>query len=276
MGLADISSRDAVLDAIDEYEDLGADAFLQRYGDGLSRALTIEYVSQNFAALPVLRVAHRVVAGELLSTEALSDLRAAKTTLESLGFRILGDAGPPARSAGARSGASRLAGTARGAGARRSPTERQATTAPDPRRSLLEWTMQPGELRTRRELASAFGASLHGVVDPSPRSSSVLVFAAASSALDGWTTDGQLYRLTGEGRRGDQTWTQGNQALLDHQQWPIRLFEECDEAWRPGGKRFEFIGSFRLDPDQPWTMERAADAEDVERAVICFRLRQLP
>lgn len=273
MGLAEITSRDAVLDAIDEYEDLGADAFLQRYGDGLSRELMIEYISQKFAALPVLRVAHRVITGDLLDPAELENLPAAKARLEALKFRVLGDVGPvrkTATRARATSGAARPASTRSRATTKEQPVQQ--------RRQVLQWKVQPDDLVTRRDLAKAYGATLHGVIDTSPRSESILVFAApAALHHDGWTADGQAYLLTGEGRRGDQSWTPGNQALVQHQVngWTVRLFEECDEPWRPGGKRYRYLGAFGLDPDQPWTNETISadpDTDEQERTVICFRL----
>lgn len=276
VGLADISSRDAVLDAIDEYEDLGAEAFLQRYGEGLSRDLHIEYISQKFAALPVIRVAHRVVAGELLEPGDLHDLAAVKDRLEALGFRVLGDVGPVRRAGSVRSSAGQSTRTTRAASPRRSRPETREPAVREQRRSLVDWTVPPDDLRTRRELASAFGATSNGVIDTSPRSQSVLAFAspAASTTLDGWMSGRDAYRLTAEGRRGDQTWTAANQALLQHRErgWTVRLFEECEEAWRPGGKRYRYVGAFTLDADQPWTTDRAPDADDKDRSVICFRL----
>ncbi len=274
MGLGEITSRDAVLDAIDEYEDLGADAFLERYGSGLSTSMTIEYVGRRFAALPALSVAHRVMHGTLLPPSELTHEGDAQRQLETLGFRVSG-ASP---AAGRRASSS----TARKSTPRPRGGSSAVATAPAAKVRVqgLDWQLQPGDLRTRQELAQAFGCSKHTTIDTSRRVRSVLAFADPGTRpeLVGWTPERDAYRIVGEGRRGDQQWSKPNQALAQHAEHglTVRLFEECDEPWRPGGKRFAYVGAFALDPEQPWVSDTAPDAEGRDRSVFVFRLLPAP
>lgn len=264
-----------MLDAIDEYEDLGAEEFLSRYGAGLVKSMTIEYVGRQFAALPTLSVAHRFLHGSLLTATDLAEPIAAQR-LEALGFRVNG---APASTRARAGGAS--AGRARPASARSArPAMPAVSREPVSQIRRLGWPFEKGDQRTRQELVTGIGASKHSTIDVSARTSSVIVFShpGGAAGLVGWTPDGGAYRAIGEGRRGDQSWGEVNQALLHHAEagLTVRLFEEVEEPWRPGGRRYTYLGEFGVDPGAPWQSEQAPDTDEKDRAVLVFRLVPLP
>ncbi len=268
VALPDITSRDAVLDAIDSFEELGAPVFLERYGSGLGATMTIEYIGRSYPALPVLNAAHEELLGSPLAPDQLGE-HPAQDRLQALGFRVAGvSASPPGRRASSSRGS-----TAKKPAATRATGSRAPSRASAARVILLEWNVEPGELRTRQELAQTFGVSKHATVDISARSRSVLAFLSPQNGL-AHRTEGGAYLVTGDGRRGNQVWNSANQAILNHQEkgYALRLFEECDEKWRPGGRRVRYVGAFQVDPEQPWLPETAEDADRKDRTVIVFRL----
>jgi MoxR-like ATPase len=59
MGLAEITSRDAVLHAIREYDDLGRDAFLAKYNFQKARKFVVVHDGREYDSKPLLAAAHR-------------------------------------------------------------------------------------------------------------------------------------------------------------------------------------------------------------------------
>jgi hypothetical protein len=59
MALADITSRQAILDAVAEYNRLGQAAFLQRYGFGPARKYFLVVDGQEYDSKAIVGVAHR-------------------------------------------------------------------------------------------------------------------------------------------------------------------------------------------------------------------------
>jgi hypothetical protein len=85
---------------------------------------------------------------------------------------------------------------------------------------------------------------------------------------DGVDADG-LFEYVGEGQRGDQTFTQGNKTILNHQEDGRTL-----EGFVAAGARVAYLGEFDL-VDTYKRDAHEADNEDVLRQVIVFRLRPL-
>ncbi|MFV0460682.1 MAG: hypothetical protein ACK5MT_18140 [Actinomycetales bacterium] len=272
MALGDITSRDAVLDAIDDYEDLGHLEFMQGYGAGLVGELTIEYIGRRYPARAVLNRAHEKLTGSALAVEDLPEVAAVRC-LEQLGFRVSG-LSAPAPTARATRSSSRSSTTAK-----RSPAKRSQPSG-TPRATIVgvEWTLEPGELHPR-DTFKRFGISRNALIEASVRARSLFLFISPFAAGDARTgldfrRDGAAYLVVGDGRRGNQQWNAANTALLKHAEngHVVRLLEENDEPWRPGGRRFWYRGAFALDPEQPWQAEHRADAEGRDRTVIVFRL----
>ena len=58
MGLAEITSRDAVLRAIREYDDLGREAFLAKYHFQKARKFVVVHDGREYDSKPLLAAAH--------------------------------------------------------------------------------------------------------------------------------------------------------------------------------------------------------------------------
>ena len=68
MGLADIT-RDDVLAAVREFDRLGRDEFLRRYGFGRARAYLLEVDGKLYDSKAIVVYAHSVGQGELLAAD---------------------------------------------------------------------------------------------------------------------------------------------------------------------------------------------------------------
>jgi hypothetical protein len=98
MTLGDLTSRTAVLDAIREFDEIGQEAFLQKYGFGPSRDYVVIHDGKRYDSKALLGAAHAYQRPDL-GPLPHSDFNGGKPTtdkLESLGFAIeeLGDARP--------------------------------------------------------------------------------------------------------------------------------------------------------------------------------------
>lgn len=58
MGPGDVTSQDAVLRAIGEYDQIGRDAFLAKYGFDRSRKFVVVYEGRRYDSKPLLAAAH--------------------------------------------------------------------------------------------------------------------------------------------------------------------------------------------------------------------------
>ncbi len=58
MALRDLTDRSAVLQAINEFRELGEDAFLEKYGFERSRRIQIAYEGETFPSKAILGAAH--------------------------------------------------------------------------------------------------------------------------------------------------------------------------------------------------------------------------
>lgn len=273
MGIADVTKRDTVLDAIDEFEEMGQTAFLSAYGAGGGSQLSIDYVGRSFPALAVMNAAHRIARDQPLSGVELADEAAVAEQLRTLGFNLSGQTAP-ARTRTATSSRPRT-GTRTPARTENRPAVRATVRA-------KSWALQPGESLTRSQISSAYGGSKFSDIEFSARTRSVLLFSDPSEhpeEFDGWDDENpDVYHFTAEGRRGDQKWSKSNEAVRDHAVagQHLRLFEAAEQGWRPGGKQQRYLGEFALDPEAPWRIERAPDADGQDRHVIVFRLVRVP
>lgn len=275
--MADVNSRDAVLDAIDEYEDIGQAEFLARYGGGLNTLLAIEYIGQRFAAFPTINLAHRILHGQLLSAAELTDEAAVHRQLSALGFTLDPPVSP--RSASARTRGSTPA--ARNSTVGRGSSTGRTAHPPASRRVLQSttWNLQPGAVRTRAEITGAFGGSNLGTVVDSPRTASILIFSdttgRAGATWQGWdAAEDGVYHVTAAGRRRVTGDSAADDPIMKAAQAgrTLRLFEAVDEPLRPGGRRQRYLGAFSVDPDLAWRTETDHDAAGNPSTAIVFRL----
>ena len=143
----------------------------------------------------------------------------------------------------------------------------------------MTWITELGSLVTRRELSKLYGGSLYGGIESSARTPNVLIFMDPVQAqkngyiFDGWTNEGSLL-YTGEGREGDQVLARGNKAIAEHQilDRSLRVFEVHGVKTGSTEKIQKYIGEFRIDEVQPYTVQEAPDKNGELRTVLVFKL----
>lgn len=274
MALHDVK-RDAVLDALDEYEDLGVEQFLERYGLSAQTDVILEYTGRRYDGRALLGAAHRYQHGTPLTAAELEnregDIAAA---LARLKFHVVttakvAKAAAPAR---ARSATPRRPSASAG---RSSKSAAAAAPTPGKRMPVPDWTVEPGEFVVRRDIARVHGDSMTKHIEATGRTPNVLVFADPhrDGSRDGWNAERTAYFVTGEGKRGDHSWSAGNDALRTHREAGrvVRLFEP-EQTWRPGGQRHCYLGDFRLDEAEPFRHDIGPDSQGQDRRIIVFKL----
>lgn len=86
----DAVSREHVCKALAEYEDLGADAFLSRYGFGRAREYLLRYDGKSYDSKAVLGAAHKYATGTAAAASEFSGGRTgAAKILRALGFEVV-------------------------------------------------------------------------------------------------------------------------------------------------------------------------------------------
>ena len=92
MTLADLTNREAVLDAMREYDDLGRDAFLEKYGFGPSKRYYIEVEGQRYDSKAIAGVAlgkQYPETGFLRNSEFSGGIATVGQKLANLGFNFI-------------------------------------------------------------------------------------------------------------------------------------------------------------------------------------------
>jgi hypothetical protein len=236
MALGDLSSRSAVLQALAEYDRLGPDAFLRRYGFGRARAYYLLRDGRRYDSKAIAGAAHGYQFPQLGPLHA-ADFSGGEATvaskLRSLGFDVITDHADPM------------------------------------------WDIAVGQTLKRRELQQRYGGAPFGGIEPSRSTPNVLLFTDPTTGqqygyFDGWADDG-CFHYTGEGQRGDQRFREGNKAIRDHVSdgRNLRLF-------RASGRDVTYLGAFNLDSEQPSYFTDAPETGGGSlRTVIVFRLRPL-
>src|SRR5262249_21947826 len=93
MALSDLTSRDAVLAALAEYDRLGQDAFLAKYGFGRAREYELVHDGKRYDSKAIAGVAHGIEfpnLGPLRASEFSGGEATVKRKLEELGFVVDG------------------------------------------------------------------------------------------------------------------------------------------------------------------------------------------
>jgi len=145
------------------------------------------------------------------------------------------------------------------------------------------WGIAPGEDRIRKEIHGAYGGSSQNGIAVSAQTPNILVYSDHEKAsengydFDGWDLNGEVFYYTGEGRSGNQQFTNGNAAILDHKkrQLALRLFVAVGNV--PGTKTrvHRYAGQFEIDSELPYLQRIAPGTDGAPRTVIVFRLRPI-
>lgn len=238
MALSDLTDPAAVRKALREYDQLGRDRFLQRYGFKPARTYFVLHEGRAYTSKAVAAAAHGFQHGRPMTWDEFSggeDTVAAQ--FERLGFGVL-----------------------------RAAHEWHYTLGDVALRSEIHATYG-GAIYGGIE-PSAATPNVMIYTDPQQG-------ALNGYDYDGWdANDPNVFYYTGEGRHGDQTMREGNKAILNHEAdgRALRLWESLDEPAQPGGKRQRYVGEFYVDPTAPFRMAPAPDAAGDRRQVVVFRL----
>ncbi len=104
--------------------------------------------------------------------------------------------------------------------------------------------LKPGERYLREDLHAYFGGQRQGGIVTPRKYPVVLLFSSPRGHdygyQDGWL--GDLYLYSGEGTRGDMTFTRGNRALRDHEVLGKKLYLFLRS---PGEVAYLLLGEFR-------------------------------
>jgi 5-methylcytosine-specific restriction protein A len=192
MSLSDLSSRSAVLSAIAEFDRLGRDAFLAKYGFGPAQRYFLDHAGQLYDSKAIAGVAHGYQfrrQGPLRSAEFSGGESTVQQKLEELGFSVL------------------------------VLEDRDAELRARQRRSEVPNFIK-GQTYRRRDIHARFGGQRQGGISTPADHPVILCFTGEQGEQygyggDGWTSDG-VFLYTGEGQRGDMTFVRGNLAIRDH------------------------------------------------------------
>ncbi|GAA1393333.1 hypothetical protein [Luteococcus peritonei] len=235
MALPEINQQ-AVQAAIAEFDQLGREAFLAKYGFRHAREYYITENGNRYDSKAIVGAAAGFMPGGAPVTYSEFSGGAATVVplLTSLGFRVTRD--PDRR-----------------------PTQ-DAT-----------WDLQVGESIRRVELHERFGGSGQNGITASSTTPNVFLFSAASSGhqhgyFDQW--EGEYFYYTGDGQKGDQQFVRGNRSILQHVEdgKALRLFNGARGT-------VTYAGEFELADEQPWIYRQAPESGGGPlRRVIVFRL----
>ncbi|MFI8159617.1 hypothetical protein ACIF6I_10435 [Streptomyces microflavus] len=148
--------------------------------------------------------------------------------------------------------------------------------------------INPGDVRTRKQIRAVFGGSPQGGICPSVDRHSVNLYSDPDVGervgyYDGWLAEedelGPVFEYTGAGKSGNQTFEgdagSGNRAILQHAQQgrTLRVFTRVGKVPGSDTKTHRYLGSFTLDGLEPYVWRRAPGEDGLERDVVVFRLR---
>ena len=181
MPLADLT-REAVLRAISEYEALGPDRFLKRYGYRPARSYLLVHEGRRYPSKAIAGVAHGYVSTgstPLHAAEFSGGERTVASALEGLGFEVV--------------------------------------VAPEAK--LIGTPYEVGRTYSRRgDIHGKFGGQQQGGISTPNGLPFIFLFTGEMGEQygyeDGWSEGAFMY--VGEGQRGDMEFVRGNKAIRDH------------------------------------------------------------
>lgn len=239
MTLGDLTDRQAVLDAIAEYDRVGRERFLEDYGFGSARGYWVLYNGTAYESKALAGAAHKYQLGQpLRSSDFSGGDQTVAARLEALGFTVTRPREVPwiteVGDITTRSWIQAAYGGSSQGGIEPSGTTPNVFIFSDP------------------SSGTEFGYNFDGR-DPDE--------------------DGVFYQ-TGDGQYGDQEFTGGNKSIMEAAERgrTLRVFEAVEGKPQRGGKRQRYIGAFHLDAESPYRFERGPDRNGDLRRVIVFRL----
>lgn len=241
--------RTHVLSAIEEYDQLGEDAFLDRYGFHRPKEYWLEHEGRRYASKAIVGAAVGRIEGQtpLRASEFSGGEATVASALKRLGFTVR----------------------------RTKAVDRQSGES-------SSWTIEPGAIVTCAEISAQYGGAVFGGIQPSTRTPNVFVYSDPETSADiypydGWSEDQTVFLYTGEGQQGDQQLTKGNKAILQHRSdgRTLRVFAAEGHLDGTSTRTHRYLGAFEVDDRLPYVRQPAADTDGEERSVIVFRLRPI-
>jgi len=232
MSISDIT-KNAVLEAIAEFDQKGIEETLAEYGFQEAKKYYLVYNRKHYPSKAILGVAHKYAnpsVGPLKASEFSGGRDTVQKKLESLGFRV-------------------FAG------------DLQETP---------ELTFERGQVYWRAEIQNMLGGQRYGGISTPQSSNYILLFTGEQGKefgyADGWKADEGVFFYTGEGQVGDMQFTKGNLAIRDHVMngKELLLFSQTDT---PG--YVTFVDEMIL---TGYHFEVQPDLNGVERQAIIFEL----
>ena len=238
VSLRDVTSPEAVLSAIAEFDRIGRNAFLDKYGFQEARGYFVDYGGVRYDSKPIAAAAHGYQHGKPLENTFSGGNATVARQLEGLGFSVTRP-GDPTWSIDV--------GTV---------TTRAEVAA-------LYGGSTMGGIQPSNSTPNVLVYS-----DPASGTRIGYQYDGADPNEPG------VFYYTGEGRVGNQQLTAGNKAILEHakQGRVLRLFEAVDGRPRRGGKLQRYLGEYAIDAQAPFRFLPAPDADARTREVVVFRL----
>jgi 5-methylcytosine-specific restriction protein A len=232
MALSDLTTN-AVLRALAQFDELGREAFLQRYGFRRARGYFVLFNGNRYDSKAIAGAAHGFV-GPKLKPLTHADFSGGEKTvakrLRKLGFTVT------------------------------EPSEAAFEALP----------FKEGALYHRqRDIHEVYGGQERGGIATPEGTPYVFLFTGETGGQygysDGWRPEG-VFAYTGEGQRGNMEFIRGNRAIRDHiaDGKDLLLFE----AAKTKGL-YRFLGCFAC---AGWEMHDATDADRAQRKAIVFHL----
>lgn len=239
MALGDLNDRLAVLSAMEEFDQIGRAAFLERYGFGRSVSYFAIHNGRPYDSKAIVGSAHGHALGRPLTNDEFSggeDTVAEK--LRTLGFEVT------------------------------RPRHLPWITPPGEETTRAQIMAAYGGGSQGGIEPSSTTPNVFVFTDPSES-------VKWGYNYDGWDEfEPGIFYITGDGQVGTQRFVGGNKSIAEAAESgrTLRLYETVDGKRRPGGKLQRYLGAFRLDPDHPSRLEPAPGSDGVMRDVIVFRL----
>lgn len=121
---------------------------------------------------------------------------------------------------------------------------------------------------SRKEIHDQYGGNRQRGISASAKHPMIFIFSGDSGKqygyIDGWTSEGK-YRYTGEGQRGNQVFTFGNRALLNHINDKKRVF-----LFKKKQNGYHYEGELELIDT---STDTNFDIEQVNREIIIFHFK---
>jgi 5-methylcytosine-specific restriction protein A len=231
VALSDLT-QGAVQAALDQFRDLGREAFLERYGFGKARSYFVLQDGLPYDSKAIAGAAHGFLNGlSPLGPDNFSGgERSVAKRLRELGFEVTG------------------------------PTDT----------SISAISFESGQLYNRRhDIHEVYGGQQQGGICTPQGVPFILLFTGESGGefgyRDGPQEDG-TFAYTGEGQRGNMEFVRGNRAIREHVSdgKDLLLFEST----RRSGM-YRFLGCYGC---AGWTYKDAPDRDGINRSAIVFRL----